>query len=37
MAWLGAIVAGCIVGVVFSCDGWRQSQGMSGVARNVEL
>jgi len=37
MAWLGAIVAGCVVGVVFSCDGWRQSQGMSGVERNVEL
>jgi hypothetical protein len=33
----GAIVARCIVGVVFSYDGWRQSQGMSDVARNVEL
>ena len=33
----GAIVAGCIVGIVFSCDGWRQSQDMSDVARNVEL
>jgi len=30
-------VAGRIVGVASSRDGWRQSQGMSDVARNVEL